>query len=277
MTKNILNLLFLALVVISFATSCTKNNEVVDNGITTPPAYAKFVTLGADTIRTISLTDGSTNSTEIPIGVTTVSSVDRTIQLTITSSLGSAAGTNYTVPTSIVIPAGQAVDSFEVTGNFGSYAEGDRDTITIQITGGDVPPNSYRTKFYAILFRPCSVDVTNVTGEMEVISDEWGDYVAGDIITVNKIDDTHVSFEYLADNPQPIIIAIDPCDKITSVAYQPYGEYTSSGYGTFSVESVAGSPDNFADLDNKTISVRLEHTVSAGSFGDYAIKLKKVE
>lgn len=125
----------------------------------------------------------------------------------------------------------------------------------------------------------CLYDSEIYQGDFVVIEDWWADYQPGDIVPLTKIDDTHFSFEYLADNPQPIVVEVDPVTNTTSVAKQVYG----SGYGgsswnfsPISCESVDGSNDNFVAPCDEIFSVRLEHTVEEGSFGDGPIVLQKV-
>jgi hypothetical protein len=110
-----------------------------------------------------------------------------------------------------------------------------------------------------------------------VVTDEWGDYHAGDVVQLTMIDATHFSFKYLADDPIPIIVTVNPTTNAVTVAKQVYGIGYPPGwpYGDISVESVP-SVDNFVAPCAGTFSVILKHTVAAGSFGEYKIVLRKV-
>ena len=120
----------------------------------------------------------------------------------------------------------------------------------------------------------CLYDPAIYQGDFVVVKDEWEDYQSGDVIQLTKIDDTHFSFEYNALDAQPIVVAVDPVTNTTSVAKQVYGNYGTDD-GDFSAESVEGSNDNYVAPCDKIFSVRLEHTVAAGSYGQYAIVLQK--
>ena len=114
----------------------------------------------------------------------------------------------------------------------------------------------------------CAYDAEQYQGNFVVVEDEWGDYGAGDIVQLTKIDDTKFSFKYLADNAQPIIVQVNAADNSVSVAKQVYGAGyggASWPYGPISVNSVA-SVDNFVAPCDGIVSVVLDHTVGAGGF-----------
>lgn len=140
--------------------------------------------------------------------------------------------------------------------------------------GGGVASQPGATPFtrYAAI---CAYDPAIYQGDFEVVLDEWGDYAEGDIVPLTYVDDTHVSFMYADDDAKPIIIEIKP-DNSTFVAKQVYGAGYGAGYGVISCETVP-SFDNYVAPCDKIISVRLKHTVSAGSFGENTITLKKAE
>ncbi len=125
----------------------------------------------------------------------------------------------------------------------------------------------------------CQFDATQYQGNFKVLIDEWADYSPGDIIPVTMINDHQISFEYLAFDARPIIIDVNTVTNETSVAKQVYGNYGTPPawpYGDISVESVP-SNDNFVAPCDGIVSVVLEHTVAAGSFGTYRIELQKVD
>ena len=142
--------------------SCKKNNLVVEKDVV-PPAYAKFNTAqDADTMGTYYIK--STNDPyKLPVGVTTVSNVDRTIQFSYTGTATS--GTQFTAPASIVIKAGQTLDSLPISGLFAGYPSSDRkDTVLITISGGDVPASAYKGKYYLVLRKYCDVNLADFFG-----------------------------------------------------------------------------------------------------------------
>ena len=123
----------------------------------------------------------------------------------------------------------------------------------------------------------CQFNADAYNGDFVVQTDEVGNFNAGDIVPVTKIDATHISFEYPVFDAQPIVITIDPVTNVATVPKQVYGNYGTPPawpYGDVSVQSVPGN-DNFVAPCQGILSLNLEHTVSAGSFGAFKIVLKK--
>lgn len=161
--KKSLLYMFVAGAALLSITSCKKNNEVIDQGIV-PPGAAKFNTyLAADTIATYYIR--STNDPfKLPIGVTTVSGQNRTINLTYTSS-SAVMGTQYNAPSSLVIPAGKTIDTLSVTGLFaGCPLSSRRDTVRIKIAGGDVEASPYKNTYTLIMRKYCDVTLSAFYG-----------------------------------------------------------------------------------------------------------------
>lgn len=161
MSKHFLNILFGGLVLLIIS-SCQENNLVVDKDVV-PPAYAKFnVIKPADTIATYYIRNGGAPF-KIPVGLTNVSDKPRTIQFSYTST--AAAGVQYSAPTTLVIPAGQALDSLSVQGLFAGYPLASRrDTLIIRISGGDVPASPYWSTFRLIMRKYCDVSLAAFAG-----------------------------------------------------------------------------------------------------------------
>lgn len=122
---------------------------------------------------------------------------------------------------------------------------------------------------------PCLFDPEAYTeGDYEIVTDEWEDYHPGDHVAVKKIDDTHYSFKYLADNAQPIIMEVHPEDNSITVAPVMYGDY---GGTQITAESVAG-PNTGVDPCDVSFSVTLHHTLTedGSDVGNFTIKFKKL-
>ena len=95
-----------------------------------PPLQAHFLFKAGATYQVLT----PTTSYKLPVGLTTVSDVDRTIELTVTSPTGAVAGTQYSLSKStLVIPAGKAVDTVVVQGDFSVYSAGRKDTLVFTI------------------------------------------------------------------------------------------------------------------------------------------------
>jgi hypothetical protein len=132
--------------------------------LTIPPSQAHFThkTTGNYTISAPGVVY------RLPIGVTTVSNQDRTVNITVTSPSGAVQGTHYTLSTtSLVIPAGKAVDSITVTGNFSQYQTGRKDTLLFKIENSDPATSDYNNTFTLIVRGPCfegNVDLNDLVG-----------------------------------------------------------------------------------------------------------------
>lgn len=140
-------------------------------------------------------------------------------------------------------------------------------------TGGNQPFFSatlnYNTKV--------EYDPSIYQGNFVVISDGWGDYAPGNVVPITQVSPTQFSFIYPADGAIPIVVTVNPATLATSVATQVYGTggYPPGWpYGPISVTSVA-SADNVVAPCARTWGINLNHTVAAGSFGSYVIKMRK--
>ena len=164
MKKNILKCLLPGVFILSLMISCKKNNLVVDNDVT-PPPFAKFLT---NTPLKFDVTSTHTKL-NIPVSVTNVSDADRTVKISVTSPSGALSGIHYTTSTSVVIPAGKAIDSLLVTALYSGYVSGRKDTLIFTIVDGDVKASAYNNKYTLYLYGPCSESQT-------VLSSLQGDY-----------------------------------------------------------------------------------------------------
>ena len=169
-------------------------------------------------------------------------------------------GDKFDIGVDVTTSNGAKFEAFPVVGN--SYAAG----IAAQ------PGASTFVRYEAV----CQYDPLAYNGTFEVVTDEWADYTPGDNVQLTMIDATHFSFQYLAANPRPIVVTVNPNTNSVTVAKQVYGSGYPPGwpYGDISVESVP-SVENFVAPCAGTFSVILKHTVAAGSFGENKIVLKK--
>jgi len=124
--------------------SCIKEKDVNDEIITQPQSIAKFATNITGSSYTIS---NPAAPLKIPVGYSTVSDKDRTIQLSYTSPSGAAQGVQYNAPASINIPAGKLIDTLQVQGLYDGFPNTTkRDTVFIKIVSSDSAAynNQYR-------------------------------------------------------------------------------------------------------------------------------------
>lgn len=169
---------------------------------------------------------------------------------------GIALGDKFDVGVDVITQDGKKYDAFPVGGV--TYAPGISNLPGI---------NTILTFAAPCLFVPDEY----TEGNYEVVFDEWNDYQPGDKVLVKKIDDTHYSFEYKVNNPQPIIMIVDPVDNSITVNPTMYGDY-GPGF-EFTATSVEGSEVDPCDL---SFVVKLNHVYSGGDTGNYTIKLRKL-
>ena len=125
MLKSPLALLILAFVI--GIAGCKKEDTLV-----IPPVEASFTNQSSGNYF---VRDDPNSQFKVPVGITTVSTSDTKVDITVSSPTGAAEGMQYTIPSSTVtIPAGKVIDSFVVKGLFNGYPAGRRDTLILSIS-----------------------------------------------------------------------------------------------------------------------------------------------
>lgn len=128
--------------------SCKKSND-----LTIPPDFAHFMNPTSGTFFIIA--PGA--EYKLPIGVTTVSDQDRTVNIVVSSTTGATEGTQFTLSShTITIPAGKAVDTLTINGIYDQYLSGRKDTLlfSIQNNGKDLGA-AFDDTFKLALRGPC--------------------------------------------------------------------------------------------------------------------------
>lgn len=169
-------------------------------------------------------------------------------------------GDKFDIGVDVTTSTGAKFEAFPAVGN--SYAAG----VAAQ------PGASTFVRYEAV----CQYEPAAYQGPYEVVVDEWADYTPGDIVQLTMIDATHFSFNYLAADPKPIVVTVNPITNAVTVPKQVYGSGYPPGwpYGNISAESVP-SVDNFVAPCAGTFSVILKHTVAAGTIDESKLVLKK--
>lgn len=129
--------------------------------VTTPPLAAHFSSDGG----TYFITSPTAKFT-IPVGLTTPSNKDVTLNISVSSPTGATSGTYYTLDkTTVVIPAGKALDSVVVSGVYSQYLSGRKDSLIFTIqTNSDVAPANFNSTYKLYMRGPCfDGDVTDIT------------------------------------------------------------------------------------------------------------------
>lgn len=173
MIKQSTKIIIAALFIVAISAGiygCKKDSEVI------PPERAFFV--GA-VVGNYEITSPTTTF-KIPLGITTATNADRTINISVSSSTGAVAGTHYNIPTSFVIPAGKAIDTLVVAAVYNQYLAGRKDVLVLTLSGGDgVPPAIFNKSFTLNVKGPCfegDVVLSDMTGDFEDSYDVTLDY-----------------------------------------------------------------------------------------------------
>ena len=171
---------------------------------------------------------------------------------------------NYDVGADVYTQDGKKYEAFPATGV--GFASG----VASQ------PGATTTTRYSAI----CQYNPDLYQGAFEVVEDAWADYVAGDVVTLTKIDATRFSFVHVAAvNPVPIIVSVNATNNVATVANQSVGTRWAYGaqYTAPFVVTAGAATSSFVAPCDKTVSLNLNYGYSAGTFGGgpYILVLKK--
>ncbi len=255
-------------------------NKEINDDIKTPPAFSEFGT--SNLTGNYFVTNSASSSFKIPIGITNISDKDRTIQISISSSTGAVAGVQYTAPTSIVIPAGKALDSLAIRGLFAGYPTGRKDVLRIRITGGDVPVNTYNNSYTLNLQKYCDVVLAALSGNFtanEYLNDgsfSYGPYGSAVVsLTATGATSASGAFVNLFDagwrNIQFTMDWSDPANFRISIPLQSTG-VSDPAY----VRGSSGRVNAFSSCDQTfTVSLDLLDGAQVLEYPGYQFRLKK--
>jgi hypothetical protein len=270
--KHFSNIKFSGLAIVILVMSCKKQETTI------PDSVAQFNTRSAT--ESYFITNSATTVYKIPVGVTTVSDRDRTVNITVVSPTGAVAGTQYTLSGSgVTIKAGSVVDTLFVRGIFAGYPGARKDTLKFEIKGGDLAPASYSKNYTLVMQKFCAVTFSAFTGAyLGTDYDETG-------AIVSTVTDYPITFTPLSDNktirvnnmwevPVNVNVELDyatPGNFTTNVPDQNY--FVHPTYGQVKIR--AAGKGTFSSCDN-TFEIRYEPYVPGlGSFGVYITKIKK--
>jgi len=174
MRNKLLSIIACIIVAIVTIVACDKKKDIVNR-----PGYAEFATPLVSNIKYF-IKDDPNSQFKIPIGITSVSNIDRKIIIK-DSSRTAVNGVQYTIEsTTINIPAGKAADSIILKGIYAAYPVGRIDTIFLKIVGGDVPANAYNTTYSIILQGYCDVIPANLVGDFTNSGDVYSGGASGE-------------------------------------------------------------------------------------------------
>ena len=284
MNKNINRLIAIMLVAVC-ATFLGCKKEAT---ITTPEEQATF--LGA-TAGSYSVITANSNFI-VKIGVTTVSTVDRTFSFSVSSPTGAASPAQYTLSkTTLTIPAGKAIDSFEVKANFGAYQNGRKDTLVFNITQAGKEPG-FNSTYKLALRGPCfegDVDLNLLKGDYAKSNEDFGGSPYGPYKTsitavayTSPTTGTITVANIFDDGWAPIKFNLDWTDpanrKVTLVQQAGISSAANLGYPgkDVSVRAFAGQIGTFS-ICKQTLVLKMQIGITgSGFFPDlYVLDMKR--
>ncbi len=237
-------------------TSCEKNNFAVDQDPLNPGAAAKFNvnTSSAKDSVDFYFVSSSNNTFKLPIGVTNVANVDRTVSLTVDYGSAVEGVQVNSIPTSLVIPAGEAEDSLVISGLFSGYSDPDRlDTIIITINeNSDFKKFFNKTRYKVIVRQFCDeadVVLNNLLGLYDNTIEQldagapYGPYTT-EVTTVTSTGPTtaHIGIANIWDTGWgPMTFELDWTDPANRVVRVVEGAVPGSDAGDLA-GSLAGQP-----------------------------------
>lgn len=276
--NKILSYAFFGVIAIAALASCKKNNLVIGKDVT-PPAFVKIGTWTAADSTGMYVVRSTNQPFKIPIGITNVSNQDRTINFSY-SSPTAVEGVNFTAPKSLVIKAGQALDSLEITGLFAGF----NNDVTVShklkvtISGGDVPVSSKKFNYDLTMKMYWDADVNAFSGiytiqDFDGGSPDGGPYEVLVAPVSGNGPQTVVSIQGLWGRDELVNVVLDWADRTKGATTIPKAFfYSHPSYGALTINP--NGTGKFSSPD-QTMTIGYENTVSAGSFGKYTSTLVK--
>lgn len=263
--KNVINkVLFFILAAVLFA-SCDKNDIVTYDG----PAIASFT--GGKSVNAF-VKDGEDGSFQIEVGVTSVSNVDRTYNVVVDPS-STATPDQYTIESTVVIPANEYLGYVTVTPNF-ENASTTGSTLVLNLQSDGSGEVGFQDTFTANIFKQCDSDLAGTYSVLTsgqstdgaaaapvvdlaytVTLTKTGEitYSVSDIFAGIYIDWYCAPYGYCVETKQTIT---DVCGKISGTFTEPYGTTavvtgTDNGDGTLTISFSNGYGDTATSVYTK--------------------------
>jgi hypothetical protein len=272
--------------------SCSKNNLAVDVDPLEVPARSRFTYQDANApiSRTFYVeATAPDNVFNVQVGITNVATVDRTVQLSY-SSTTAVAGTHYTAPASIVIPAGQAVAQLPIMGIFANIPAGTAHVLKIKISGGDVPAfGSGRDSVLLTLRRYCAPSLaalggayTNTNEYTSAGAFSYGPYATQltnlTMVAGSTTQATGKLVNIYDDGWNDLNVTLDWTDKANfkvTIPLQATGKTYTGGLTHVRSSTASGAVNTFSACE-RSVSFGIDLTTAAGAAGasNYKIVMK---
>lgn len=274
---------FLALLIFA---SCKKNNIAVDKDPIISPSYAEVAF--ADLTPKLYSIGQSGNTFSIPIGVTSTSSVDRTVQISYTSTTGASNGTHFNAPTTLTLKSGQAVSSLTLSGIYSQYSTGRIDSVKVKLTGGDVNLFKGKDSIIVVLQQYCDVVLPDLAGDYANTNEynsagafSYGPYTASltNVVSTGATTATASLVNLYDDGWNDITCTLDwtnPASFKLTIPLQPTGKAYGSATAT-SVRTSSAKASTFSSCNQEfQIYIDLvDATTGVASTSGYKFYLKR--
>lgn len=174
-------------------------------------------------------------------------------------------GDYFDFATDIYLASGLKIEAYPATG--------------LQFSGGtaNIPTSSPTLRYAAI----CKYDPAIYEGDFVVVSDDFGDFSAGETVTLTKVSSTSFSFidPYAvppASGPVPIVVKVNTGNNSVSISRTVIGtKWVWSNSYTGPAVATTGSSSMVAPCD-QTVTLNMQYSVDQGTFsGSYPLILKK--
>lgn len=125
----------------------------------------------------------------------------------------------------------------------------------------------------------CGFVADDFVGTFEVTVDGWGDYGIGATTVVKQLDETTLAIESAVPGFNDLVIKVNDSDNTVVVERQEAGDTDVWGmtYGMLFMTGAGGGLNNFVDPCTGVIRLNISYTVAIGSFGTFALEMRKVE
>lgn len=246
-----------AIVLISFS-SCKKNNIAVDKDALIPPDAPALAPNIAARMVDYYVTQVPTNPYKILVTVNNVSSTSRAYNFNYTSR-SAVAGTQYTSPASLTIPAGATQDTLRFQGIYTGFSAGRKDTVKVKFDGLTGSKFYAKDSFMIVMQRYCPVVLAQLGGSYNTMEGTYGPYISQVLNlvptgptsatgTITNIYDSNIdaTATFTWDTPSTFRVVI--AGQTT--------QYTSGGLPLY-IRTNASTPSTFSSCDN-TITLNLQ-------------------
>lgn len=282
MTKAIFKCMF-GMVLLAGTFSCKKNNITVDVDPLLAPEVAKFVRNPAiptsGTVEYYIVQNPAPGTPfNIDIGVTTVSNTDRKVKIAYTST-NAVAGTDYTAPTEVTIPAGSSRGTLSIQGLYAAYPIGVRDLLRVKIVNGEgfINKGVYQDSFNLGIQRFCDVVLASLGGAYtRTFEGTYGPYTSSVLnvtstsatsatARITNIYDSGITAYVVFDWSNPAAFSVTVPDQSTGL---------TSGGQDLRIRNNPATPSTFSSCYN-TITMNFQMYTSAGIYDTWTSSMAK--